>query len=307
MSKQIVVSGIRATGRLHLGNFLGVLQRFARLSRDLQFQCFFFIADWHTLTTHRDARHLKEGTTNIVLDYLAAGVDPKSAIIYPQSAILETAELMWYLACLTPEADLRHLPTFKDKSLKLAGEDFVNAGLFNYPVLMAADILGPKANLVPVGRDQLPHLELTQALVRRFNRHCDGQIFPIPDALSGEAIIVPGLDGTGKMGKTEGNTINLDDLPEVVEAKLRLAVTDPSRAKRNDPGDPTKCNMYIFVHLMSTADEIQYVWEGCRQATIGCVECKGAGGQTHQWFAWSFSGETGNFVRRFKSRVFGSP
>lgn len=273
MDKQIVLSGIRVTGKLHLGNFLGVLQRFVQLSQDPLYQCFFFVADWHTLTTLQDSTHIKEGIRNIVLDYLAAGINPETAVIYPQSAVLETAELTWYLACFTPEADLRHLPTFKDKSMKLGRKEFVNAGLFNYPVLMAADILGFKANLVPVGKDQLAHLELTQALARRFNRRF-GQTFPIPDALKEEAIMVPGLDGSGKMGKSEGNTINLDDPPKTVEEKLRVAVTDPSRARRNDPGDPTKCNIYTIHTLMSTGDEIKYVWEGCRGATIGCADCK---------------------------------
>ncbi|MBI5731914.1 MAG: tryptophan--tRNA ligase [Candidatus Magasanikbacteria bacterium] len=272
-NRQVVLSGVRATGKQHLGNFLGVFQRFARLSRDPSFQCFFFIADWHTLTTMRDAARLKEGIKSIVLDYLAAGIDPASAVIYPQSAVLETAELMWYLACLTPEADLRRMPHFKEKSRQQKEGDFVNAGLLNYPVLMAADILGPKADLVPVGKDQLAHLELAQSLARRFNNRF-GQTFFIPDALKEEAIIVPGLDGTGKMGKTEGNTINLDDPPEVVVEKLRTAVTDPSRARRSDPGDPAKCNIYTLHTFMSTNDEITYVWEGCRNAAIGCVECK---------------------------------
>lgn len=272
--KQVVLSGIRATGKLHLGNHLGVLERFAELSQDPQYQCYFFVADLHTLTTYKEGQLIKEHLPDIILDFLAAGVDPQSSILYAQSSIPEIAELMWYLCCLTPTGELEKLPTYKDKSEKqIEKGDFINAGLLNYPVLMAADILGPKANQVPVGADQLPHLELAQEIAKRFNR-LFGQTFPFPDAMVGEAIMVPGLDGTGKMGKSEANTINLTDSAEMIETKIKTAVTDPDRKRRRDPGNPQVCNIYKLHCLMSSNEEIKQVAQGCFEAKIGCVDCK---------------------------------
>ncbi|MFH1162183.1 MAG: tryptophan--tRNA ligase [Candidatus Jorgensenbacteria bacterium] len=272
-----VLSGIRATGMLHLGNYLGALIRFARMSQDPNFRCFFFVADMHTLTTLKEAQQIREHLPNIVLDYLAAGVDPNRATIYVQSSVPQVAELAWYLACLTPVGDLERLPTFKDKRAKQP-ED-VNAGLLNYPVLMAADILGPRADLVPVGRDQEPHLELTIHLAKKFNR-IYGDYFPIPDAMWQEMILVPGLavkderGGFPKMGKSEGNTITLAETPEESHRKIMVAPTDPQRARREDPGNPSDCAIFALHQHISAGEEIAWSRKGCQTASIGCIECK---------------------------------
>lgn len=273
-----VLSGIRATGRLHLGNYLGALVRFARMSADPQYSCLFFVADLHTLTTLREAEQIREHLPNIVLDYLAAGVDPEKATIYVQSDVPQVTELAWYLACLTQVSWLEGLPTYKDKRNKMGPED-VNAGLFNYPVLMAADILGPRAHLVPVGKDQKPHLELTADLAKKFNR-LFGEFFPIPDAMEQEMILIPGLSpmdergGFEKMGKSEGNTINLSDTPEQTWDKIRVAPTDPARVHRTDPGTPEYCPIFQLHKHISPAEQIRWSQEGCTTAAIGCLDCK---------------------------------
>jgi len=272
-----VLSGIRATGKLHLGNYLGALVRFARMSQDPQYRCLFFVADMHTLTTLKEAEQIKEHLPNIVLDYLAAGVDPNRAIIYVQSSIPQVAELAWYLSCLIPVTYLEGLPTYKDKKEK--HPDDINAGLFNYPVLMAADILGPRADLVPVGKDQKPHLELTADVARKFNR-LYGDFFPVPDALSHEMVLIPGLSAMdergdfGKMGKSEGNTINLSNTPDETWEKIRVAPTDPKRVRRADAGTPEHCSIFALHQHVSAGDQINWSREGCLTAAIGCIECK---------------------------------
>ncbi len=279
MKKKVVLSGIRATGHLHLGNYLGVLEHFAALSNDDGYQCYFFIADLHTLTTFKEAQLIGAHAPNIVLDMLAAGVNPDRAVIYAQSSVPSVAELAWYLACITAAGDLQRMPTFKDKSSKQP-ED-VNAGLLFYPVLMAADILGPRAECVPVGEDQRPHLELTRQIASKFNR-LYGDFFPIPEDLGAEMISVPGLvamDEQGrfaKMGKSEtpNTTIMLSDTQDEVNAKVMAAPTDPARIKRTDPGTPEKCAIYQFHTLLSSEDDLRWASEGCRSAAIGCTDCK---------------------------------
>jgi len=277
MQQKVVLSGIRATGKLHLGNYLGALVRFARMSRDPAYQCLFFVADMHTLTTLKEAELIREHMPAIVLDFLAAGVDPEHSAIYVQSSIPQVAELAWYLSCLTPFGDLSRQPTFKDK-VKNHPDD-VNAGLLNYPVLMAADILGPRAELVPVGQDQRSHLELTSQLARRFNTMF-GDFFPIPDALSHEMVLIPGLsaaDADGnipKMGKSDQNTVNLTDTPEQTFEKIRVAPTDPQRIRRNDPGNPENCTIFRLHEHVSSGETITWAKEGCRTAGIGCLDCK---------------------------------
>lgn len=277
MEPQIVLSGIRATGRLHLGNYLGALQRFARMSRDPAYTCLFFVADMHTLTTLKDAELIREHAPAIVLDYLAAGVDPERSAIYVQSSIPQVTELAWYLSCLTPFGDLRRQPTFKSKSE--SNPEDVNAGLLNYPVLMAADILGPRAELVPVGQDQRTHLELAAQLARRFNSMF-GEFFPIPDALSHEMVLVPGLsaaDAEGnipKMGKSDANTINLTDSAEETWNKIRVAPTDPQRVRRSDPGRPERCAIFRIHQQVSDGNVVAQMKTGCETAGIGCMDCK---------------------------------
>jgi tryptophanyl-tRNA synthetase len=274
---KVVLSGIRATGTLHLGNYLGALVRFAKMSKDPTYRCFFFVADLHTLTTLKEAEQIRTHLPNIVLDYLAAGVDPDRACIYVQSDIPQVTELAWYLSCLTPVGELERLPTYKDKRAKQP-ED-VNAGLLNYPVLMAADILGPRAEIVPVGEDQRPHIEFTALIAKKFNR-LYGRYFPVPDALVQEMITVPGLSamdergGFPKMGKSEGNTITLSETPQETEQKIMVAPTDPKRARRNDPGDPNNCAIYALHSHVSSPTAIAWSYEGCQNASIGCTECK---------------------------------
>ena len=278
MQTKTVLSGIRATGRLHLGNYLGALVRFARMSRDQAYRCFFFVADMHTLTTLKEAEKIREHLPEIVLDYLASGIDPNTTAIYRQSDIPQVAELAWYLACLTPVGDLQRMPTFKNKASKQP--DDVNAGLLTYPVLMAADILGPRADLVPVGRDQKPHLELATDLASRFNR-VYGQYFSLPDALEQEMVLIPGLSpmdergGFPKMGKSDENTINLTDSPAETIRKIKVAPTDPARVRLTDPGNPERCAIFALHQHMSNSEEIVRSQQGCKTAAIGCSECKG--------------------------------
>jgi len=277
--RKVVLSGIRATGRLHLGNYLGALVRFARMSCDPAYQCMFFVADMHTLTTLKDAEMIREHMPEIILDYLAAGVDPECSTIYVQSSVPQVAELAWYLSCLTPFGDLRRQPTFKEKAEKNPGD--VNAGLLNYPVLMAADILGPQANLVPVGRDQRTHLELASQLARRFNDKF-GDFFPVPNEISHEMLLVPGLsavDANGvipKMGKSEANTIGLSDTAEQTWDKIRVAPTDPKRVRRNDTGTPEDCAIFRLHHFVGSRETVAWAEEGCKTASIGCTDCKRA-------------------------------
>lgn len=287
MGKLVVLSGIRATGRLHLGNYLGALVRFAKMSKDPQYHCLFFVADMHTLTTLRDAAQIRENMPEIILDYLAAGVDPEKATIYLQSSIPQVAELAWYLGCLISEPQLRSLPTFKDKAKKIEQKgEIVTAGLFSYPILMAADILGPRAHYVPVGADQLPHLELTQQIARNFNR-LFGDYFPVPDAMKQDMIKVTGLSlnkdmdddgrdlgGFEKMGKSDGNSIILSDTAEQTWEKIRVAPTDPARKRREDPGDPEKCPIYALHEFVSSGEHLAHCRAGCTSASIGCLDCK---------------------------------
>jgi len=276
MERDIVLSGIRATGRLHLGNYLGAIKFFVELARDPLKECFFFIANLHTLTTRVDPEGMKNDLLNIVLDFISAGIDPEKATIFAQSSVPETSELNWLLACLTTVPELARMPHFKEKKDKMedVGET-ANVGLFTYPVLMAADILGPKANLVPVGEDQHPHVEHARVLARRFNERY-GNIFPIPALLEGAGLRVPGLDGSGKMGKSDQNTIDLSDSAEQVSQKIKVAVTDPNRKRRSDHGDPSICNLYTLHTMVSPAETIAWVHIGCRSADIGCIECKAA-------------------------------
>lgn len=272
--KRVVLSGIRATGKMHLGNYIGAIKQFVELSQDPEKECYYFIANLHTLTTRTDPLAMQRDMRNIVLDFIAAGIDLENSTIFAQSSVPETTELTWLLACLTSVAELERMPHFKEKKEKKEelGEA-VNAGLLAYPVLMAADILGPKANLVPVGEDQHPHLELTRQIAKRFNNRY-GKTFPIPEVMRGESIRVPGLDGTGKMGKSDSNTIDLTDPPDIIEQKIKVAVTDPARKRRWDPGSPQKCNIFSLHVLLSSPDELSEVAEGCRTAKISCIECK---------------------------------
>jgi tryptophanyl-tRNA synthetase len=267
----------RATGRAHLGNYLGAMRSYVEWSRREDLRCFIGIADLHTLTTHPDPETVRAYTPELVLDLLASGVDRERSVIYAQSTVPETTELFWLLSCLMPLGLLQRATTFKDKSAKQP--ENVNAGLLTYPVLMAADILGPRAELVPVGEDQYQHLEMTREVAGKFNRaYCppDDPLFPEPQALEREPIRVPGLDGTGKMGKSEGeeNALFLTDSDEEMWGKIQPAVTDPARKRRSDPGTPEICNIYGIHTLVSPPEDVTWSAQGCRTAGIGCIDCK---------------------------------
>jgi tryptophanyl-tRNA synthetase len=275
--KKIVLSGIRATGRMHLGNYLGVLERFANLSRDPRCQCLFFVADLHALTTRTEPAVVRQRGLDILLDILAAGVLPETATLYIQSQVPAVTELAWYLACLTATSHLERIPTYKEVCEKTP--EAATAAFLTYPVLMAADILGVQADLVPVGPDQRIHLELTRDLARRFNR-VYGELFPIPDAMEDEMVQVAGLAPQGaderfpKMGLVDSQTLYLNEDWLENHEKIRQAPTDPARVHRNDPGSPEKCAIYALHELASDSDDLHWSANGCRSAAISCIECK---------------------------------
>ena len=270
---EIVLSGIRATGKLHFGNFLGAVQNFVKFQQPGN-TCLYFIADLHTLTTLQNPEELRGNLIEIVKDYIAAGLDPEKSIIYAQSSVPEISELCLYLSMLQPLGDLERIPTFKDLIRK--NPDNVNLGIVTYPVLMSADILGPKATFVPVGEDQVPNIELARSLATRFNNRF-GDTFVIPNMMQ-HMIKVPGLDG-GKMGKSEAdNAIDINSPRDVIlERYLKKGITDPERKRASDPGDPyDRCQSVYSVHELVTPGEVETrtIANACRTAQIGCSECK---------------------------------
>lgn len=280
MSAKTVVSGIRATGKLHVGNYYGVMKRAAAMSRDNSLKCYFFVADLHTLTTHKEAQLIAQQAPEIILDLLACGVDPTSATVYLQSSVPQVAELMWYFSCLSSFGQLERMPTFKDKAAK--HPENVNAGLFTYPVLMAADILGVHADLVPVGKDQKVHIEFARDIAQTFNRIANENYFTLPDPMEQDMIQVPALaaaDPQGrfpKMGKSEKpqQTIFLSDSPEERLSKISVSPTDPARVHRTDPGNPDICAVGNLHTLVSTPETNGEIREGCRRGSITCRDCK---------------------------------
>ncbi len=341
-SGQRVVSGMRPTGRLHLGHYHGVLKNWIQLQHE--YECFFFVADWHALTTHYDEPYdIEQFTMDTALDWLAAGVSPGSATLFVQSRVPEHAELHLLLSMITPVSWLERVPSYKDQQVKLADRDLSTYGFLGYPVLQSADILMYRAGNVPVGADQVAHVELTREIARRFNhiygrepgfeQHAEAAvkkmgkkaariyiehrrsyqergdsealekaqallasqqnlsvgdrerlfgylegggriILPEPQALLTEAPKVLGLDGE-KMSKSLDNTIRLREDPAIVEQKIRTMRTDPARARRNDPGDPDKCPVFSLHEIYSTREVKSWATQGCRSASIGCVDCKG--------------------------------
>jgi len=262
---------MRPTGRLHLGHLLGTLQSWVRLQG--QFRCYFFVADWHVLTTdYERPEHVSEFAREMVLDWLAAGIDPERCVIFRQSSVLEHAELALLLGMLTPVSWLERNPTYKEQRAQLSGKDLSTIGFLGYPVLQAADILLYKGARVPVGQDQVPHVELTRDIARRFNNYY-GSVFPEPEALLSPSPRVPGTDGR-KMSKSYDNAILLDEDPASIEKRLGRMVTDPRRARRTDPGDPKDCPAFRLHQIYCTSEEIEAVTEGCRTAGIGCLDCK---------------------------------
>lgn len=273
MKTETVLSGIRATGRLHFGNFLGAVNNFVRFQQ-AGHNCLYFIADMHTLTTLDNPQELRDNVLEVAKDYLAAGLDPNLSTIYTQSSVPEVAELALYLAMFQPLGELQVVPTYKDLVRK--HPDRVTLGLITYPVLMAADIFGPRATLVPVGEDQVPNVELARDLARKFNRRF-GETFIIPEMMK-EMVKIPGLDGS-KMGKSDAdNAIDITAPIETIRTLYRKrGVTDPLKINRNSPGDPFKrCKSVYAVHEAVTEGErsTQILAKRCIEGSLGCAECK---------------------------------
>ncbi len=267
-----ILSGMRPTGRLHLGNLHGALDNWIQLQN--QYDCFFFVADWHALTTdYATPEGIRDNTTEMILDWLSAGLDPKLCTMFIQSDIKEHAELFLLLAMITPLPWCERNPTYKEQQTQLDQKDLATYGFLGYPVLQAADIIIYRANGVPVGKDQLPHIELTREIARRFNFMYKTEIFPIPDGLLTEVPVLPGLDGR-KMSKSYGNCIFITESEESITEKIARMMTDPQRMRRSDPGNPEVSPVFAYHKLYSTPSEVAEIAEGCRTATIGCVECK---------------------------------
>ena len=267
-----VLSGMQPSGLMHLGNHLGALENWKSLQD--QYECYFFVADWHALSTnYADTSRIREFSRELLIDWLAAGIDPKRSTVFIQSRIPEHAVLHLLLSMMTPISWLERNPTYKEKQEEIKEKDLSTYGFLGYPVLQAADILLYKPDFVPVGKDQLPHLELTRELARRFNDIYKTQVFPEPKEHLTKFPKVMGTDGR-KMSKSYGNTINLSDAEPVVRQKLKTMVTDPARVRRNDPGNPDVCPVYDFHKIYSPQATQDQINKDCRTATIGCIDCK---------------------------------
>ena len=268
-----IVSGMRPTGKLHLGNYEGALKNWVKLQD--QYECFYFIADWHALTSdYADTVQIKANTLAMVTDWLAAGLDPNKSTIFLQSLVPEHAELHIYFSAVTPLGWLERVPTYKEQRENVADKDLSNYAFLGYPVLQAADICMYKAHYVPVGRDQAAHVELTREIVRRFNNFY-GPVFPEPEALHTEVLTLIGTDGR-KMSKSYNNTIELGDSPDTIRAKTRQMITDRTRVRRTDPGHPDACDVCQMHRLFVPAAVADKFDADCRAANIGCVDRKQA-------------------------------
>jgi tryptophanyl-tRNA synthetase len=269
-----VLSGMRPTGKLHLGNYVGALENWVRMQD--QYECFFCVVDWHALTTdYADTSRIKENSLEVALDWLAAGLDPEKSVLFIQSHVPAHAELHLLLSMITPLGWLERVPTYKEQRENIRDKDLGTYGFLGYPVLQAADILMYKADVVPVGEDQVAHVELTREIARRFNGLYGkrGDVFPEPQSLLTPAPKLPGTDGR-KMSKSYGNTILLTDPEPVVRQKLKTMVTDPARVRRSDPGNPDVCPVGDLHKIFSDRATMDKVNAGCRSAGIGCIECK---------------------------------
>jgi tryptophanyl-tRNA synthetase len=270
VNKGRVFSGARPTGRQHLGNYLGAIKNYVALQDD--YDCIYCVVDFHALTTLKDTQHLKEWTYEMVLDWLAAGIDAdRGTIIFVQSHVPQVTELHTILSMVTPLGKLTRLPTFKEKVRQQP--DNVNYGLVGYPVLMASDITLYKADVVPVGVDQASHLEFTREVVRTFNYHF-GPVLVEPQAKYTEVPKVLGIDGVNKMSKSLDNHLELASEPEELAARVRMMVTDPQRQRRTDPGRPEVCNVFSLHQIFTAQEMVRQIDADCRTAGIGCVDCK---------------------------------
>jgi len=271
---------MRPTGKLHLGNYMGALANWVKLQDD--YECYFFVADLHALTTdYADTSKVKENIQEVALDWLGAGLDPEKCVLFLQSRVAEHEKLFLRFSMITPISWLERVPTYKEQQENIVGKDLSTYGFLGYPLLQAADILLYQPQFVPVGQDQVVHVELTREIARRFNHFykLDGpggvkEVLPEPKVLLTPSPKLPGTDGR-KMSKSYDNAIQLTDPEAVVRQKLKTMVTDPARIRRSDPGDPDKCPVGDLHKVFSTAEKLAEVYEGCRSAGIGCIQCKG--------------------------------
>jgi len=270
-SKKRILSGMRPTGPLHMGNLLGALANWVNLQDE--YECFYFIADWHALTSdYEDPARIRDYTKEIMIDWLSVGLTPEKSTLFVQSQIKEHAELFLVLGMITPVPWLERNPTYKEQIAEISNKDLSNFGFLGYPILQAADIIMYKPYGVPVGVDQAPHVEITREIARRFN-FLYGDVFPEPRVILTETPKILGIDRR-KMSKSYNNAIFLSEAPEQIAAKVSQMITDPQRARRSDPGDPDICNVFTFHKLFTAAGEVAEIDHHCRKAQIGCVECK---------------------------------
>jgi len=274
MAKERIVSGMRSTGEgLHLGNYLGALQNWVQLQET--YDCFYFVANWHALTTgYGDTAEMRNWVRGLAIDYLGAGLDPDKSVLFVQSLVPEHAELHLLLSMITPLPWLERVPTYREQQQEISDRDINTYGFLGYPLLQTADIIMYKAHWVPVGIDQVPHIEFSREVVRRFHHLYGTEIFPEPQPKLTAVPKLPGLDGR-KMSKSYNNVIYLSDDANTLTQKVKTMVTDPARQRRTDPGDPDLCPVFDFHRMYSTEDERQEVTLGCRTAGIGCLDCKG--------------------------------
>ena len=270
-SKKRILSGMRPTGPLHLGNLHGALNNWVGMQDE--YDCFFFIADWHALTSDYENPGAITGYVNeMMIDWLSAGLDPEKSTLFVQSLVPEHAELFLFLSMITPVPWLERNPTYKDQIVQIENKDLSTFGFLGYPVLQAADIIMYKANGVPVGIDQVPHVEITREIARRFN-FLYGDVFPEPEAILTQTSKILGLDRR-KMSKSYNNAIYLSDTPDEIATKVSQMITDPQRMRRSDPGNPDVCNVFEFHKIYSGTETCETIDPQCRNAEIGCVECK---------------------------------
>lgn len=271
-----VLSGMRPTGQLHLGHLVGALSNWKRLQEE--FDCFFMVADYHALMSeYENSKNIHEWSYENVIDWLSAGIDPKRSVIFRQSDVLEHLELFMILSIITPLGWVERVPTYKEQLREIKGRDITTYGFLGYPVLQAADIILYKANVVPVGEDQLPHLELTREIVRRLHFLLKKEIFPEPEAILTESPKLLGSDGR-KMSKSYGNTISLSESEDEMRKITQSMFTDPTRIRMTDPGHPETCNVCNYWKLFAP-DKYEVVWEGCRTSKRGCAQNKKELGQ----------------------------
>jgi tryptophanyl-tRNA synthetase len=269
--KKRILSGMRPTGKLHLGHLVGALNNWVKLQED--YECFFMVADWHALMSeYEDSSHIREYGLDNVADWISCGLDPQKSTLFIQSQVKEHLDLYMVLSCLTPLGWLERCPTYKEQLQEIKTRDLHTFAFLGYPVLQAADILAYKANAVPVGNDQLPHLEISREICRRFNHLYLRELFPDPQAILTEAPRLLGLDGR-KMSKSYKNTVDLSDPAPVIKTKVTSMITDPKRIRKTDPGHPEVCNVHSYYEVFAPEMKKE-VDDWCRNAKIGCTECK---------------------------------